>query len=57
MILVELFLTQVFMKIYVQMYKCITHILTKMAPVAFFSFFGPIIFAVCIKSVTVLIFC
>ena len=35
----------------------ITHILTKMAPVAVFSFFGPIILALCIKSVTVLIFC
>ena len=27
-----------------------------MAPVAVFSFFGPIILALCIKSVTVLIF-
>ena len=35
----------------------ISHILTKMAPVAVFSFFGPIILALCIKSVTVLIFC
>ena len=37
--------------------EAISHILTKMAPVAVFSFFGPIILALCIKSVTVLIFC
>ena len=35
----------------------VSHILTKMAPVAVFSFFGPIILALCIKSVTVSIFC
>ena len=33
------------------------HILTKMAPVAVFLFFGPIILALCIKSVTGSIFC
>ena len=37
--------------------KPISHILTKMAPVAVFSFFGPIILALCIKSITVSIFC